>query len=101
MEVVDSICHFSVDKIVKKHFKAGQEVYSDALPVLNVTDQTQHYEARVTLSHLVGEWLAWIHIAISNLKTFLLGTFNGISGKYLQEYLNEFCYRFNRRFIVK
>jgi len=29
--------------------------------------------------------------------SFLLGTFHGVSAKYLQEYLNEFCYRFNRR----
>jgi hypothetical protein len=43
------------------------------------------------------EWLPWVHIAIGNLKAFLLGTFHGVSGKYLQEYLSEFCYRFNRR----
>jgi len=30
-----------------------------------------------------------------------LGTFHGVSGKYLQEYLDEFCYRFNRRFFEK
>ncbi|WP_034898429.1 transposase, partial [Paraglaciecola psychrophila] len=36
-----------------------------------------------------------------NLKTFLLGTFHGVTGKYLQEYFDEFCYRFNRRFIEK
>jgi len=29
------------------------------------------------------------------LKTFLLGTFHGVTGKFLQEYLNEFCYRLN------
>jgi len=42
-----------------------------------------------------------VYIAIGNLKTFLLGTFHGVSGKYLQEYLDEFCYRFNRRFFEK
>ena len=38
-----------------------------------------------------------MHIAIGNLKAFLLGTYHGVSSTYLQEYLNEFCYRFNRR----
>ena len=46
---------------------------------------------------MADEWLPWVHIAIGNLKTFLLGTYHGVSAKYLQEYLNEFCYRSNRR----
>jgi transposase-like protein len=37
---------------------------------------------------------------IGNLKTFLLGTSHVVSSKYLQEYLNEFCYRFNRRRVL-
>ena len=98
MEVVDSICHFNVNEFVKKHLKPGQKVHSDALPALNIIAQTQNYEARVTPSYLVDEWLPWVHIAIGHLKTFLLGTFHGVSGKYLQKYLDEFCYRFNRRF---
>ncbi len=101
MEVVDSICHFNVDKFVKKHLKSGQHVRSDAIPVLNIIDQIQNYEARVPSDYLIDEWLPWVHITIGNLRTFLLGTFHGISGKYLQGYLDEFCYRFNRRFIEK
>ena len=34
---------------------------------------------------------------ISNLRRFLLGTYHGVTAKRLQEYLNEFVYRFNRR----
>lgn len=46
------------------------------------------------------------HLAMSNLKTWILGTFHGavgrapeggIPGKHLQGYLNEFAFRFNRR----
>lgn len=39
----------------------------------------------------------WVHIAISNAKRLLLGIFHRINDKYLQNYLNEYCYRFNRR----
>jgi hypothetical protein len=39
-----------------------------------------------------------IHIAFSNLKTWLLGTHHGVSAHHLQAYLNEFVFRFNRRF---
>jgi transposase-like protein len=43
--------------------------------------------------------LSLIHIVISNLKTWIRGTFHGaVSPKHLQAYLNEYVYRFNRRF---
>ncbi len=41
--------------------------------------------------------LPMIHIAFSNLKTWLLGTHHGVSRHHLQAYLNEFVFRFNRR----
>jgi transposase-like protein len=44
--------------------------------------------------------LPMIHIAFSNLKTWLLGTHHGVSQQHLQAYLNEFVFRFNRRFVT-
>lgn len=38
-----------------------------------------------------------IHRVFSNLKTWLLGTHHGVEPKYLQAYLDEFVFRFNRR----
>jgi transposase-like protein len=37
------------------------------------------------------------HIVFSNLKTWIKGTFHGVSAKHLPAYLNEFVFRFNRR----
>jgi hypothetical protein len=43
--------------------------------------------------------LPMIHLVFSNLKTWILGTHHGCIGQHhLQAYLNEFTYRFNRRF---
>jgi transposase-like protein len=43
--------------------------------------------------------LPMIHLVFSNLKTWILGTHHGaIAQHHLQAYLNEFTYRFNRRF---
>jgi hypothetical protein len=33
------------------------------------------------------------YVQRANLKCSLLGSFYGMSGKYLQEYFDEFCYR--------
>jgi len=42
--------------------------------------------------------LPMIHLVFSNLKTWLLGTHHGVSQQHLQAYLNEYVFRFNRRF---
>ena len=45
----------------------------------------------------VDEWLPWSHIVLSNFKRWCLDIFHGVSAAHLQAYLDEFCYRFNRR----
>lgn len=47
--------------------------------------------------HKVEEDLRLAHLVASNLKTWIKGTFHGVSEKHLQAYLNEFTFRFNRR----
>jgi transposase-like protein len=43
--------------------------------------------------------LPMIHLVFSNLKTWIKGTHHGrIEPKHLQAYLNEYVFRFNRRF---
>ncbi|MDA8231306.1 MAG: IS1595 family transposase [Magnetospirillum sp.] len=44
------------------------------------------------------EFLPIIHLVFANLKTWLNGIHHGVSAKHLQAYLNEFTFRFNRRF---
>lgn len=45
-----------------------------------------------------NELLPWVHLVISLVKRWLLGTHQGgVSEKHLQYYLDEFSFRFNRR----
>ncbi len=44
-----------------------------------------------------AEILPWSHTIFSNLKAWLLGTFRGVTKKHMLRYLDEFTYRFNRR----
>lgn len=46
----------------------------------------------------IGKVLPWVHIAIANAKTLFADTYHGIKPEYLQGYLNEYCYKFNRRY---
>ena len=44
------------------------------------------------------EFLPIVHLVFANLKTWLNGIHHGVSPQHLQAYLNEFTFRFNRRF---
>ncbi len=43
--------------------------------------------------------LPWVHICISNAKRWFLAIHHAVSKKYIQNYLNEFVYNFNRRYM--
>ena len=36
--------------------------------------------------------------AVSNSKSLMKNIYHGVKPEFLQEYLNEFCYKFNRRY---
>ncbi len=42
--------------------------------------------------------LKWVHIAIANAKRMIAGVYHQVSRKHLQNYLNEFSYKLNRRY---
>lgn len=44
--------------------------------------------------------LPWVHTFIGNLKRILNGIYHKVSDKYLQSYLDEFCYKANRRNMI-
>jgi transposase-like protein len=45
----------------------------------------------------VDAWLPWSHIVLANFKRWTLDIFHGVSPHHLQAYLDEYCYRLNRR----
>ncbi len=92
-EVIDSIKDFSEKNIRKgsvirtdnyrSYRKALQEAY---------LHQPKKFDIKAHPEHL-----KWLHRVIGNLKTCILGTYHGLGEKHLQAYLDEFCFRFNRR----
>lgn len=97
MQQVSAVTKETVAGFVKRLRAPNQLVCSDKFYALSEIGKTQHHAAWVTPPDKADEWMPWIHVVIGNLKSFLLGTYHGVSSKHLQEYLNEFCYRFNRR----
>ena len=59
----------------------------------------RHHGLAINADHSLTEaHLPMIHIVFSNLKAWILGTHHGTSQHHLQAYLNEYTFRFNRRF---
>jgi hypothetical protein len=49
-------------------------------------------------AQVAEEYLPLIHLVFSNLKSWILGVHHGVDPQHLQSYLNEYTFRFNRRF---
>ncbi len=98
MEVVTSVNKETLLNFAHRKIKPSEEVRTDGLHANRGIAPYVTHISKITPPEEVDNWLPWVHVAIANLKRFLLGTFHGTSKPYLQRYLNEFCYRFNRRF---
>ena len=75
----------------------GHEIVTDGWSSYNAIGRLGHEHVREVSGKGADGALKWVHVLASNSKAFLLGTFHGIGKKHLQRYLDEFCYRFNRR----
>jgi transposase-like protein len=89
----EELCGFALDNI-----DPGATVVTDAFQgYQGLEDIVRWHEAKV-YAQQPPEFLKWIHTVIANAKAYIMGTYHGLSPKHLQAYLDEFCFRFNRRF---
>lgn len=96
MQVTDNLKQDSVKRFVGSTCVSDSTIrsdgYSSYIPAL--TDFTHEYSSYNSDSGL----LRWLHIILGNAKVFVLGTYHGLPKTCLQSYLDEFCFRFFRRF---
>lgn len=98
MKTIDAVKREFIEPTVRKRIAPTQTIRTDGLKSYKHLKFIGHQHIGTAVppekAHVD---LRWVHIAISNAKRFLLGTYHGVSHKHLQSYLDEFCYRFNRR----
>lgn len=102
LRVVDGRHHNGLISFVTENVAAGAAVFTDGWPAYEVLP-TLGYKHHPLVTggnrELVEGHLPTIHLVFSNLKTWILGTHHGrIEPHHLQAYLNEYVFRFNRRF---
>lgn len=47
----------------------------------------------------ISKVLPWVHLVIANAKRLLTDIYHDIKPEFLQNYLDEYCYKFNRRWL--
>ncbi|MFT7592426.1 MAG: hypothetical protein ACI9UJ_002363, partial [bacterium] len=81
------------------NFDETHIVFSDqSTSYVNIADYVEIHITEKSSPHTTKTTLQCMHIAISNAKRTLLGIYHKIKGRYLQLYLNAFCYKLNRRY---
>ena len=87
---------------VESNVEKGSTVITDGWQGYRGLEALGYQHERILQTHKgvkTGKWLPLVHLMISNLKRWLLGTHKGaVRSQHLQAYLNEFTFRFNRRF---
>jgi len=97
MTVVDSLDGNTIGDVVHETIRGRSEIRTDDYSAYTVLNRHFRHRGDTVRPHEAQDMLPWVHILIGNAKTFIRGTYHGVSHKHLQRYLNEFCYRFNRR----
>ncbi len=98
MEVIDSMHSKNLRDFAFRYIEDDQTIKTDKYPSYNILDVAFYHFGDIVKPQEAMEKLPWVHILIGNAKSFIRGTYHGVSHKHLQPYLSEFCYRFNCRF---
>lgn len=102
LEIVPSRSEKSLCGFVEQAVEPGAIVITDAYRSYNSLGARGYQHLPVVEGgnpQVAEEFLPIVHLVFSNLKAWLQGTHHGrVSPKHLQAYLNEFTFRFNRRF---
>jgi hypothetical protein len=99
MKVLETHEKDGVNQLVSSILDGKSIVFSDkSTSYVDIEDYVEMHLTEKSGKETTRTTLKWVHIAIGNAKRNFLGIYHKIDGKYLQNYLNEFCYKLNRRY---
>lgn len=99
MQVIPNLKSGTInEKVIANVSRKSTLLTDDSTSYTDLGNLVNKHHAQVIPKEKVGEILPWVHLAIANAKRMLLDIHHNIKPEYLQGYLNEFCYKFNRRY---
>ena len=102
MKVIDDVSQKSVEYEIKQNVKKTAKAITDGHGCHSRLEHilADHMSLSCGDPAIMHKVLPWVHIAISNAKKICLGVHHSIKRTYMPNYLNEFCYKFNRRYLI-
>lgn len=98
LEHLQSLTAQTNKTFMAKNVSQGVVVKTDGHVSYQFLKESYQHRAHIMYDKKDNEThLPKVHIVIANLKMWLRGTFNHMPYKHAQRYLDEFCFRFNRR----
>lgn len=99
LQILKSASEDEIGKFVRENIALGSTIKSDGWSgySLNALAGYQHQREVQGTRQMAHELAPQIHQVFSNLKSWIIGIHHGVDPKYLQAYLDEFVFRFNRR----
>ncbi len=100
LQVIPNASAANVEKFLTEKVRPGSHILSDGWRGYRRLKQKGFEHTATNLSRQdepAHSLFPWVHITLSNLKRFLLGTHHKVESKHLPHYVAEFNYRLNRR----
>ena len=88
----------SIEAFVRTNVKPGSTLITDGHASYPGLAGDYRHDPRVIGAMAAHVVLPWSHRAFSLMKRWALGTYHGLRRKHVDTYLDEFVFRYNRRF---
>ena len=98
LETINNAKAENLTSFLSRNLSPGVKITTDGFLSYTSLAANFHHTPRIRSKNCTeDDLLPKVHIVIANLKMWLRGTYNCLPEKHLQRYLDEFIFRFNRR----
>ena len=99
MKVIEGLKSETINDLNKKLAAEATEVDTDdSMQYADLKEYISRYNSQVIPKEKAGEILPWVHMVTDKEKRQLLKTLHAVKPEFLQNYLDEFWYKFNCRY---
>ena len=100
MKALDDFKAEEINEVVKNSVKDNSILFTDnSTSYVGIEHYVEEHLSEKSTPESSATNLKWVHIIISNAKRVFAGVYHKMQKKYLQNYLDEFVYKLNRRYM--